>query len=199
MAVGLDWNTLLSSGVGALIGSLLTLFATYLSHRWQRTNQERADGEMLLGFLQAIHDEIETLWESYMDGIGIRTEALAEGQPLQLYYPITQEYFTVLSNNTFFIGRVRDADLRKLIVSTYAKARGLVETYLLNNELVHQYERAYWIFQETKNPHHQLQAEASLNALVNYAQALKKGHSKVKRHVQELLRALRKHNVLRKS
>ena len=83
---------------------------------------------MLLGILQAIHDEIETLWDNYMDGIGHHTEALADGQPLNIYYPVTQEYFTVYNTNAFFIGRIRDHDLRKLIVSTYSKARGLIDS-----------------------------------------------------------------------
>lgn len=194
----IDWDALWSSGLGALIGSALTLLATYLSHRWQRSNQETKDQEMLLGILQAIHDEIETLWDNYMDGIGHQTEAMADGQPLNMYYPITQEYFTVYNTNAFFIGRIRDHDLRKLIVSTYSKARGLIDSYRLNNDLVQKHEHAYWIFQETQNQIHRANAASHYTALANYSKALKKGHAEVKKQVQELLRALRKEGVLNK-
>lgn len=192
----INWDALWSSGLGALIGSALTLLVTYLSHRWQRSHQEEKDQQMLLGILQAIHDEIETLWDNYIDGIGHQLEALADGQPLNMYWPVTQEYFTVYNTNAFFIGRIQDHDLRKLIVFTYSKARGLIDSYRLNNDLVQKYEYAFWIFQETQNQIHRANAESRYTALTNYATALKKGHAEVKKQVQELLRELRKKGVL---
>jgi hypothetical protein len=108
----LDWNTLLSSGIGALIGGALTLIAAYLSHRWGASKQAEKDAQMLMGVLQAVHGEIETLWDIYMDGIGLHLEALPNGQALNTYYPVTQEYFTVYSTNAFFIALIRDNDLR---------------------------------------------------------------------------------------
>jgi len=195
----INWDALWSSGLGALIGSALTLLATYLSFKWQRTHQEEKEQEMLLGILQAIHDEIETLWDNYIDGIGHQLEALADGQPLNMYWPVTQEYFTVYNTNAFFIGRIQDNDLRKLIVSTYSRARGLIDTYRLNNDLVQKHEHAFWIFQETQNQVHKANAAAYYAAVTNYAKALKKGHSIVKQQVQELLRELRKRGVLHES
>lgn len=194
----LDWNTLLSSGFGALIGSALTLVATYLAHRWQVSVQEEKDAQMLMGIMQAVHDEIETLWDLYLDGVGHHLEALGNGQPLNTFYPVTQEYFTVYNTNAFFIGRIKDHDLRKLIVSTYSKARGLIDSYRLNNDLVQKHEHAFWVFQETKNPVHQASAAAHYKALTDYAATLKKGHAEMKKQVQELLRALRKQGVLSK-
>ncbi len=66
----LNWNSLWSAGIGASIGSSLTLLATCLSHRLQMKRQNQKDDQILMGFLQAIHDEIKTLWVLYMDGIG---------------------------------------------------------------------------------------------------------------------------------
>jgi len=194
----INWDALWSSGLGALIGSALTLVATYFSFRWQRSHQEERDQEMLHGILQSIHDEIETLWDNYMDNIGHRLEALADSQPLNLYWPVTQEYFTVYNTNAFFIGRVQDHDLRKLIVSTYSKARGLIDSYRLNNDLVQKHEHAFWIFQETQNQIHKANAASRFNALADYAKSLKKGHVEVKAQVQILLRELRKKGVLNK-
>jgi len=191
----INWDALWSSGLGALVGSILTLLATYLSYRWQQSSQENKDQEMLLGVQQAIHDEIETLWDNYMDGIGHKTEALPDDQPLDAYWPITQEYFTVYNTNAFFIGRIHNHDLRKLIVSTYSKARGLIDSYRLNNDLVQKYEHAHWIFQETQNQVHEAYVVSHYTVLTNYSKAIKKSHAEVKKQVQELLRALRKEGV----
>ncbi|MBD9360501.1 hypothetical protein [Methylomonas fluvii] len=151
---------------------------------------------MIHGILQAIHDEIETLWDNYVDNIGHQLEALGETEPLILYWPVTQEYFTIYNSNAFFIGRIQDHDLRKLIVSTYSKARGLVDSYRLNNDLVQKHEHAYWISQETQNQIHLANAKSHYAALVSYSKTLKKSHIEVKQQVQELLRELRKKGVL---
>ena len=61
------WNAdaLLSSGAGAVIGSALTLAGVFLAHKLDKNESAKKDAEHILGLLQAIHDEIETLWESY--------------------------------------------------------------------------------------------------------------------------------------
>lgn len=196
--MNIDWDALVSSGLGALIGSALTLLATYWAHHLQRSQQEEKDQQMLLGILQAIHDEIETLWDIYIDAIGHQLEALADGQPLQMYWPVIQEYFTVYNTNAFFIGRIQNHDLRKLIVSTYSKSRGLIDSYRLNNDLVQKHEHAYWFFQETQNQIHKKNAESHFVALVNSAKALKESHAGVKKQVQELKRALLKEGIFTK-
>jgi len=195
----IDWDTLLSSGIGALIGSALTLVATLVSHYLQVRNRKEEDRQLLKGILQAIHDEVETLWDAYMEGIGNQTEALPDGQALNLFWPVTQEYFTIYNTNAFFIGRIKDNDLRKLIVSGYANARGLIDSYRLNNDLVQKHEHAFLIFQETQNPIHRDAAAAFYGSMVVYAGKLKKRHQESKHQTQELLRALRKEGVLSKS
>ena len=195
----IDWDALWSSGLGALIGSTIALVATFISHRLQRSQRDENEQRMLHGILQAIHDEIETLWDNYVDGIGHQLEALADSQPLDLYWPVTQEYFTVYNTNAFFIGRIQDHDLRKLIVSTYSKARGLIDSYRLNNDLVQKHEHAYWIYQETQTQTYKANAASRYAALTEYAKSLKKGHAEVKVQVQLLLRELRKKGVFNKS
>jgi hypothetical protein len=193
-----DWYNVLLCGISALIGSTVALVAVYLSHRWNVSKQKEQDARTLMGVLQALHDEIETLWDLYMEGIGNELEALPNGQRLRIYYPVTQEYFTIYTSNALFIGRIRDNDLRKLIVSAYSKARGLIDSYRLNNDLLQKHEHAHWLFLQTNNPVHQAAATGYLQALVNYAATLRRLHDDVKSQAQDLLRALRKEGVLNK-
>lgn len=158
--------------------------------------QEIEGRKLLKSLLQAIHDEIETVWESYQMGMGIHIEALKEGQPLLMYYPVTQDYFTVYSGNSFLIGRIDDNDLRKDIIVTYTLARALIDSYRMNNELVQKYENIHWIFKETGNNVHKLLGEAHYLGLKNYSGSLKKYHYGLKKNVEDLLRKLRKKGVL---
>jgi hypothetical protein len=194
----MDLNTLISSAVGALIGSALTLLATYKAHKWQAAELREKDERIIKAVLQAIHDEVETLWDNYMDTAGSHIEALPDNQPLNMYWPLTQDYFTVYNMNAFQIGRIEDPDLRKLIVSTYTKARALIDSYRMNNDIVQKHEYAYWIWQETKSQVHGERATALLHNLVQYASGLKKRHADIKAQVQLLLRELRKEGVLNK-
>jgi len=194
----MNYEILISTAVGAFIGSFLTLIATFLSHKLQCSSQKKREENQVHGFLQAIHDEIETLWEVYIDGMGNRLETLGENQPLTYYYPITQEYFIVYTTNASLLGKIKDHDLRKNIVSTYIKAKGLIDSYKMNNGSIYKYEHAHWIFQETNNPIHQASMNAHRQALVEYAKELKKSHNEMKQKTQGLLRELRIEGVLSK-
>jgi hypothetical protein len=190
------WGILISSAIGALIGSALTLIATLISHRLQRSTQKEKDADQLRGLLQAIHDEIEALWEIYLSTAGTQIEALPDGHPLLIYWTVTQDYFTIYNTNAFFIGRIQDHDLRKAVVVAYARARAVIDGFRMNNELVHEYEYALSLFQETQNPVHQTRANAYLQRLARYAARLKRQHSELSEAVSEVLRRLRKEGVL---
>jgi hypothetical protein len=185
-------------GLGALIGSIIALVATYLTHRLQVNDQLQKERETIKGVLQAIHDEVETLWESYMEEAGARLETLGDGEALDIYYPITQDYFTAYRMNAIFIGRIPNADIRKQIVLTYSKARALIDGFRLNNDFFYKHEFAYWLAEESSSPIHRTRADGTYRTLINYAVKLKKAHSDIKHHVQTLLRDLRKEGVLSK-
>jgi hypothetical protein len=193
-----SWNTdaLLSSAIGAFIGSALTLAGAYYSHWLQRRQEAQKEAEHLLGLLQGIHDEIETLWEGYTSSIGAHAEALQDNTPLMAFWPITQDYFTIYNTNAFFIGKIKNHDLRKQIISTYARSKGLIDTYRMNNELLQKYEYATILAQESQSPTHQKNAQARYQSLVQYASQVKLKHVELKIIVAELLRHLRKEGVL---
>ncbi len=66
----------------------------------------------------------------------------------------------------------------------------------MNNELVQKWENADLLFQESQNQLHKNHANARYQLLVQYAAALKNGHSELKIMVSGLLRHLRKEGVL---
>src|SRR5436309_10905758 len=79
--------------IGGAIAGLFALLAVKKTHantvRMQQQNQKK----LIQAFLQAIHDEIETLWDEYQNQVGIQLEVLPEGNAFLFYYPITQDYF----------------------------------------------------------------------------------------------------------
>lgn len=198
--MNIDWITFSSSISGAIIGGLLTgyfaLRSTDKSFENQRDHAEESERKMIPGLLQAIHDEIETLWDRYQETMGSQLETHTDGQAILRYYPLSSDFFTVYNGNSFLIGRIPDNDLRKQIIKTYTLAKGIVDSFRLNNHMVEKFETAAKIHQETSQEIHQQQTTAQLGVLVEYAKTLKEGHKQLKQEVSLLLRSLRKNGVL---
>jgi predicted deacylase len=195
-----DWSVFGSAITGAVLGGLITgdfaLKSTKKAHDNQLKQAARNEEKLVQGLLQAIHDEIETVFERYQETMGAKLESLKDGEALLLYYPLVSDFFTVYNGNSFLIGRIPDNDLRKQIIKTYTLAKAMVDSFRMNNDMNQKLEYWHQVFQESKNQIHQQKAAAQLIALIEYAKTLKTSHQQVKAEITQLLRALRKHGVL---
>jgi len=195
-----DWTTFGSAITGAVVGGLITGFfaikATSKSFEHQKEHSDENEEQLIRGLLQAIHDEIETINERYQETMGARLESLPEGEALNFYYPLVSDFFTVYNGNSFLIGRIPDNDLRKQIIKTYTMAKGMVDSFRLNNDLVGKFEYSNKIFEETQLEVHKQHAIAHLASLIDYAKILKSTHGELKKEINNLLRELRKNGVL---
>lgn len=194
------WIAFGAAIVGAIVGGAITGFFTlkgvFKAHKNTVDLQKNKEESAIKGLLQALHDEVETIWDRYMEGAGFHLEALKDNEPFLMYYPVVQDYFTVYNSNAFLIGHIPDTDLRKDIVYIYTTAKGLVDSYRLNNDLVQKFEHWNNMHLETQNKVHQNRAAAQYGALVEYAKSIKKQHDILKKKSNELLRKLRKGGVL---
>jgi hypothetical protein len=77
--------------------------------------------------------EISTSWDFYVKQFGAIIEELPNGGPFDYMYGLYQSYFTVYESNASLLGQIPDDNLRQAIVATYAVARRLIDTHLLNN------------------------------------------------------------------
>ena len=194
MKLTINWDTIVS----ILIGGGITLAATFIAHWLERRRTKCEQKKLMFGFIQGIYDEVKTLWDSYNENMGILIENIQPKESFGYYWPITQEYFTVYVNNAHLIGQINDHNLRKQIVSTYTKAKGLIDSYLLNNDLIQKHDQAELIYAETQKEIDQTYARIIRERLVEYAVPLKKSHLEVKESVESLLDMLEKEKRSRK-
>ncbi|TGN94564.1 hypothetical protein [Burkholderia sp. USMB20] len=89
-----------------------------------------------LAFVQAIREEINAIWEGYNVGARQQLLAVPEGGFFDAIFPVTTEAFTVYNRASSQVGKIADEELRRLIIVTYAKAKGLIYSFQLNNHLV---------------------------------------------------------------
>lgn len=196
----IEASDFISALVGAIVGGLITGFFSLKTTKQALENQKQqsSDNEKTIinSLLQAIHDEIETVYDRYQETMGARLESLGENQPLNFYYPLVSDFFSVYNGNTFLIGRIQNNDLRKQIIKTYTLSKGIVDSFRLNNDLVHKFEHANKLYEESKQEVHKQHAIAHYNSLITYASSLKESHNVLKQEISNLLRTLRKHGVL---
>lgn len=196
----MNWDSLLSGLIGAVVGGVLTgvfsILAVNKSEKFARDVKTEQDKKTLKGLLQALHDELESVNERYQETMGAQIEALPDGQPLLMYYPVINDFFTVYNANAHLIGTIENNDLRKSIVRTYVLAKGLVDSFRMNNELVAKFEQWHVRSVETNHELHKQNAQAQYEALVRYAKLIKESNAEVKKSLADLMRMLRKQGVL---
>ena len=87
------WETVLASGIGGVIAGGFALAGVGLAHRLSAKSQSVKESRARKAVMQALLDEIETLWDRYTDTLGNQIETLPDGQPFLYYYPVFQDYF----------------------------------------------------------------------------------------------------------
>jgi hypothetical protein len=168
--------------IGAYIGGRATRRAADQSFNKQVDLQQAEQERMVEGVLQALYEELSAIWEVYMREVGQKLEQLEENQIFGYIVPLTQQdYFTIFNNNSAFIGHIRDPELRQLIVKTYMRAKGVLDSVRMHNQLSEDYEQVLRLDQNAPFAH---------GNLLTYTNQLKENHYDTKMLVEETLRKL---------
>lgn len=161
----------ISALIGAVVGGYFTLKATDKAIREANAKENRQEEKEVQNLLDALGVEIDALWSFHMHRIGRLIEELPDGKPLEIYYPLTQDYFTIYNSNAAAIGRIKDPALRKSIVITYNKCKKVVDGFIYNNELVQ---------------------SARMEPMIHYARIIKEDHYELKGYIEHFLNLLDK-------
>ncbi len=179
---------------GSIIGALVAYFAankaTAQAHKNQLELEEKRYRVELRSLLQAIHDEIETAWEIYED-YGKVLDSLEDGKPVMMQSPIGVN-FTIYAMNCHRIGQIEDHDLRKLIITTYARAFEQVACIQENNRMLTR--RDFLLSTDDMSAEHRI--EEQQGQLDFYGGVLKRNHFELRKLKDQLLRSLHKRGVL---
>lgn len=184
--------------IGACLGGWMVkraaLKGVSVMYEMDVRKQQAQQKSALQNYYKSLLVEVETLWHTYQEAIGLKLESLKQRDPINLYCPITPQHFLVYRKNSTLIGCIADDTLRSLLVKTYAEIQGLIETYRINNRLLAQWE--HWD-QTEKGTHDALSAARAQGAyavLVEYANVLRKAHYTARADVLRLI-GLLQHNI----
>lgn len=183
---------LMSALVGGAVAGYFALLGVKRAISADREIQRVAEEKEIQGVLTALYHEIETLWERCMDTAGRQLESLNQGEMLNMFYPVFQDYFTFFHANAAIIGRIPNSSLRKSIVATYTKGKGLNDSYKMNNAMLEDFNKlaAQGDYIAADGVHLRILQEQG-QILVQYASAIREAHDDVKDNVAALLKSLR--------
>jgi gas vesicle protein len=206
LLINIDWNSLLSGLVGAVVGGAIAAFSTMWAagrstkkaFNYSRDLQDEADRESLRRLLLAIKAEVETIWSGYQVEVGHHIEELKTGEGLDLVYKLRQQYFTVYDANAQWLGLVEDDRLRAAIVRTYTLSKGLVDTHLLNNDLLTQKNNVSGFEGHplSTSPALQQYRHKVLQQWKSFGSELKTAYQQTKESVELLLRLMEESDAL---
>ena len=185
--LNIDWDVVIPGLMAGLVTGACMWVALVLQYKHERDLLAEKEASEVKSFVHAVMVEVETLWEVYQEGAGKRLEALEKGKAFMYFYPISQDYFTVYNGNSFLVGKVNHPRLRRAIVETYTKARGLIDGFYLNNDMVQKWNHLDLMRQDSQNPmliHMMWMQEQSL---VHHAVKLREIHRQTKESLEHLL------------
>ncbi|MBD5779925.1 hypothetical protein IEN85_10535 [Pelagicoccus sp. NFK12] len=186
---------LLSAVVGGLIAGVFSILATVVTLNHQKKKRKTEEEDLIFGLLQAIYDEVDTLWSRFRDTSGSYIGNLEPGSAFLFLVPISQDYFIVYKNNAHLIGKIKDNDLRKAIVSTYTKGSGLIDSLRMNNLMVENVEHWHQMFLQTKDETHQSIMNTHIQQCAAYASKISESYNDLKTETEGLLRRLQQKGV----
>ncbi|MGR9600632.1 hypothetical protein [Pandoraea sputorum] len=132
----------ISGLVGAAIGGACTLWGVHIQQARTERAQQREHERKLRAIVQAMRDEISTLWDIYKMTCGAALEARPAGEPFDVYWPVTQTYMTIFESNADRIGDISDGDLRQTLVRMYCITKSHIDSFRMNNILFERLQTA---------------------------------------------------------
>lgn len=181
---------ILVSMIGAWWAARATRQATALAHQNNLELQRQEQREQIRGLVQGLYAELKIAQSLYLGQFQEEIENLKPDEHVS-YYPVGQDYFTIYNNSSGMVGLISDHQVRTAIINAYMISKGLIDTHLLNNQLVSKYEElhngnlGHWDGRERS-----IQVRTAREEAVEYANNVKHNYEEAKAAVSEALRLI---------
>lgn len=132
--------------------------------------------------MQAVIDELTVVWDDYAPTLGKRLRETGDDEILSLPAPPRKRVFVIYPNNSARLGKVDDANLRRLIVDVYAQAESLLHAF----RVLHKLSDTVRIMVEADPDHPSAYQKEQRAYLTQLTQSLKVGDKKIQIQLTQL-------------
>lgn len=146
----MEWQDLIApiaALIAAVIGGKMTADSSRKSVSQTLKGQERRDKErqqqLILGVLEAIHEELNEFWKDHTKGVGEYWDEKFEKKGyFSAHIEISSNYCIMYNSNANYIGQIPNSELRREIVKVYMLLGELISGYKLNTRALIDLEKA---------------------------------------------------------
>lgn len=117
------------------IGTIAAIGGAAWIAQGQMRQARAADEAQTHAYVQSIQVELDVLWLTYRQSVGDRLMTLSDGQPFLLDLPVRQDVFKVYPGDAGRLGKIDDAQLRRVIVRAYDHAASLAHALGVAHQL----------------------------------------------------------------
>lgn len=169
------------------IGAILA--AIWIMQRQSKKARDDDEAETR-AFVQAIREELGTFWEGYNLNIRVNLKEVRVGGYLNAVSPASPDVFTIYNASSSRVGKVPDAELRRLIVAVYARFKGQIYSLQANNNLVMEQRSLDVAGYGLEHAPREIaeRSDRHKRVLVDYTEQLKASDEQLEKHVDKLFR-----------
>lgn len=171
----------------AVLGGYMALYGVDKQMRREELSATVRKQEDEMGLLCTLYAELDVAWTHYWQPYGHNTEWISrEKGGVGNQFPIGPTLFPVYQQNAASLGIIKDRDLRRQIIKSYAAFDALMSSVAINNDIILQIRDR----EDSKNPEVESQCKAYREKLRSHGHFLGKAQAKAKTEIELTLKLL---------
>ena len=189
-----DWAAWVQA-VGSIAAIFFAVVLTWYQGERSIEREQKKEKEDLEGLLLSIKDEVSVNMEMAHQTIGIALENTEPGTAFYFTFPVQEDPFYIYNSITNRLHLIKDEKLRFQIIKTYGVAKGVVQTFRFNNELVAKIELARRMQLSNGAFRDAMGAQLVEAQIREYGDKVRGQYAQVKIEVENLLSILRERGL----
>jgi hypothetical protein len=189
-----DWAAWVQA-VGSIAAIVFAIALTWYQGEASIERERIKEKEDANGLLLSIKDELSVNMQMAHETVGKALTETAPGTAFYVVFPVQEDPFCIYNSVTNRLHLIKNEKLRFQIIKTYGIAKGVVQTFRFNNELVTKVELARRL-QASTNTFRDVVALKRVEAqIIDYGDKVRGQYAAVNAEVDILLSLLRERGL----
>ena len=189
-----DWAAWVQA-VGSIAAIVFAVALTWYQGEASIERERIKETEDVNGLLLSIKDELSVNMQMAHETVGKALEQTEPGTAFYVFFPVQEDPFCIFNSVTHRLHLIKNEKLRLQIIKTYGVAKGAVQTFRFNNELVTKIELARRMYRSNGTFRDGMGAKLIEVQITEYGDKVRGHYAQVKIEVENLLSILRERGL----
>lgn len=189
-----DWAAWVQA-VGSIAAIVFAIALTWYQGEASIERERIKEKEDVNGLLLSIKDELSVNMQMAHETVGKALEKTEPGKAFYVFFPVQEDPFCIYNSVTNRLHLIKNEKLRLQIIKTYGVAKGAVQTFRFNNELVTKIELARRMYNSNGTFRDAVGVKLIEVQINEYGDKVRGHYAQVKIEVENLLSILRERGL----